>query len=705
MEMNGAPMEWGEVAGGPVVVIEDTMDDDEGEGEESLTDLATRVRELESMRVEDFQPETPTEKFSPTELQEDDNQVVSPLMKLKELVEKQSTVTSSAGESSMAMEVDKDEYNMIGSESQKLKQYIPDTLRMPWEKGFAGVVLTGKAGVLPLECLQEGGRSAKAMDIEVDVEVQQKEEVKLKTSHTTKDSVRLPWARAQAEERDKVLAGWMVVIAEAGKHSRGREMIENSGEEVLDDVFAKKENGTLQVRLSAMLLYVRWARAQGLRPFPLDEEVCYNYVDQLRRDGAPATRASSFRSALAFCKGTIQLLGVDEVLQSTRITGSAHRSFLTKRVLKQRDALTVHQVNILERVVCEDTFPVQDRIFAGHCLVCIYGRLRFGDSQGIQHEPVVEGGYFEGGTSTHKTDSIAGRACRVLPVVAPELGVTGVAWAAMLLKLRNVSGLRAMPGRPFLPTPVPGGGWSAAKLSTSEASVWLCEILKKYSLHPGQLSNVGAHSLKATALSWMAKAMVAEKIRRLMGYHVKPKDKTVLIYSRDALAAGLQILTKLVSDIHQLKFRPDAPRNQRFVGMEPGTGSDMQEPQGDEQDEDILPRPGDKWAMHEVPTPEKSSFRLVEADHSSSEDEESVNEGPESEDERTLEAVVRARLGPPKKSNAELYRHGITGTIHHGSSTEGKLACGRPISGVMIKLTEEVHALGSRCKVCEGYAR
>ena len=157
-------MDWGELAGVPVVVIEDTMDDDEGEGEESLTDLATRVRELESMRVEDFQPETPTEKFSPTELQEDDNQVVSPLMKLKELVEKQNTVTSSAGESSMAMEVDKDEYNMIGSESQKLKQYIPDTLRMPWEKGFAGVVLTGKAGVLPLECLQEGGRSAKAMD-------------------------------------------------------------------------------------------------------------------------------------------------------------------------------------------------------------------------------------------------------------------------------------------------------------------------------------------------------------------------------------------------------------------------------------------------------------------------------------------------------------------------------------------------------------
>ena len=96
---------------------------------------------------------------------------------------------------------------------------------------------------------------------------------------------------------------------------------------------------------------------------------------------------------------------------------------------------------------------------------------------------------------------------------------------------------------------------------------------------------------------------------------------------------------------------------------------------------------------------------LVEAEHSSSEDEETANEEPESEDERTLEAVVRARLGPPKRSNAEPNRHGITGTIHHGSSIEGKLACGRPISGVMFKLSEEVHALGSKCKVCEGYAR
>ena len=362
-------------------------------------------------------------------------------------------------------------------------------------------------------------------------------------------------------------------------------------------------------------------------------------------------------------------------------------------MLRQRDALTVHQVSILERVVCEQAFPLQDRIFAGHCLVCVYGRLRFGDSQGIQHEPQVDGGLVEGGTSTRKTDSIAGRACRILPVVAPEVGVTGTAWAVALLKLRDISG----PGRPFLPTPVPGGGWSSARLSTSEASVWLCEVLG-----PGQLSNVGAHSLKATTLSWTAKYMVPEKVRRLMGYHVKPKDKSVLVYSRDALATGLEALTRIIK---QGKFRLDAPRNQRFVGLDPMPCETQEGKQRDEQEEELLPDPEEKVQMHEVPTPEKTSYRLVSIEQTSSESEETVDKARESEDERDLEAVVHSRLGPLKKSNIDLYRRGMTGTIHHGSAVEGKLACGRPIFAVMFKLNDEVHGLGSRCKVCEGYIR
>ena len=603
MDVDEAPEEGDDGAGGPHYIPE------------SLSELADRVREVEAMRMGDKgeRSGSPTEMYSPhsTEAVEEKPMEVSPLLQLKRMVDSAQATSSSTATTTKEEEVSTDEFGMIKNEQQKLRKFIPEHLKMPWERGFAGVVLNQGGNILPLECLRESTRSAKAMDVEVDQPGKPPEPEKLMPSFVIKESGKLPWDRAQTEERDKVLTGWMVVIAEAGRHSRARNMIDTDGEGVLDDIFAKKKNGTLQVRLSALMLYIRWARAKGYSPFPLDEDQCYQYVDQLRRDGAPATRASSFRSALAFCKGTIDLDGVDDILRSTRIAGSAHQSFLTKRVLRQRDALTVHQVSILERVVCEQAFPLQDRIFAGHCLVCIYGRLRFGDSQGIQQEPQVDGGFLEGGTSTHKTDSISGRACRILPVVAPEVGVTGAAWAVALLKLRDISGLRGLPGRPFLPTPVLGGGWSSAKLSTSEASVWLCEVLKKYSLAPGQLSNVGAHSLKATTLSWMAKYMVPEKVRRLMGYHVKPKDKSVLVYSRDALATGLEALTRIIQDIQQGKFRPDAPRNRRFVGTDPAPAETQEDQQQDEQDEVLLPDPEDKVQMHEVPTPEKTSYRLV----------------------------------------------------------------------------------------------
>ena len=75
----------------------------------------------------------------------------------------------------------------------------------------------------------------------------------------------------------------------------------------MEDIFARKKSSILQVRLSAMMMYVRWTRSQAFEAFPLKEEQCYSYVDGLRKDGAPATRATSFRSALAFCKDTIQL--------------------------------------------------------------------------------------------------------------------------------------------------------------------------------------------------------------------------------------------------------------------------------------------------------------------------------------------------------------------------------------------------------------
>ena len=677
MEVEDSPLTMGDdTGGGPII-----LDDDEEQPQESLQELADRVREVTSMRSCDVRLKDPPASGSPTEVVDDsDVEMVfeSPLEALKKLAEqawpqKRVAIQESGGSA----------------------------------EDMIGLVLQADSQVMKAPCLSKEGNKAWAME---QVETKAKsgsskdEKLEIQASFKKSDRVRMPWDQAEVDDRQKVFAGWLVIIDEARKCCKAAEMIDQSGEEVLEDIFARKKNGTLQVRLSAMMMYVRWARSKGLVAFPLTEAQCYCYVDGLRRDGAPATRATSFRGALAFCKGTIQLEGVDEVLESTRIAGSSHRSYMTKRVLKQRDALTVNQVMTLEAVVAGREFPMRDRLFAGHCLLCVYGRLRMGDSQGIENEPQVFGGYLEGGTAIHKTDGLRGRARRVLPVVAPAVGVSGLAWAEEFLKLRHLAGLKAMPGMPFLPTPVVGGGWSRAKLATPEATVWLCEVLQKYS-GTSSLGNVGAHSLKATALSWMAKAMVHEKVRRLMGYHVKPKDKSVMIYSRDALAEGLETLTGIIERIRNLKFRPDAPRNQRWQHEEePGasTSSPGVVPD-DEGDEEVIPGGEPKLDMLEVPTPDKKMHRIVSLEDLSSESEETDEECGESA--RNLEAVLRAKIGPPKKANHDLYRHGLTGTLHHGSVTPGKLACGRAITPVMFKPEEVVYGLGSFCKVCQGYAK
>lgn len=162
--------------------------------------------------------------------------------------------------------------------------------------------------------------------------------------------------------------------------------------------------------------------------------------------------------------------------------------------------------------------------------MCVYGRLRYGDSQGIEQEPIIDGEFLEAGTSMHKTDSMVGRARRLLPVAAPAVGLTA-------------------------------------------SGIWLCEILQKYDLYKGDLTNVGARSMKATALSWLAKAAVPEKMRRMLGYHVKPKDKSLMIYSRDALAGPLGALCETVAQVASGKFRPDESRSGRWERAEHGDAS------------------------------------------------------------------------------------------------------------------------------------
>ena len=79
---------------------------------------------------------------------------------------------------------------------------------------------------------------------------------------------------------------------------------------------------------------------------------------------------------------------------------------------------------------------------------------------------------------------------------------------------------------------------------------------------------ISTHSLKATTLSWLAKAGVSEEKRRLLGYHVMPGTKTLLHYSRDALASPLRALSTVLGMIKDRQFFPDSSRSGYFLNPE-----------------------------------------------------------------------------------------------------------------------------------------
>ena len=87
------------------------------------------------------------------------------------------------------------------------------------------------------------------------------------------------------------------------------------------------------------------------------------------------------------------------------------------------------------------------------------------------------------------------------------------------------------------------------------------------------------HSCKATLLSWAAKAGMSRSTRRLLGAHADTRDRSMLEYSRDALAGPLKELEELLQKINDKVFSPDVTRSGRWAAQ--GQREDSEEA-GDE---------------------------------------------------------------------------------------------------------------------------
>lgn len=350
-------------------------------------------------------------------------------------------------------------------------------------------------------------------------------QIKLDRFNARRHLSEVSWVGAENKKHNLALQCWKVIVLDSTMHTGlGRTLakcIELGKDDeyvwqVVADAFAHKSTSTLKTRASSLLSFGRWRRAPGIGStggiFPVTEDIVYEYLCELRRMHAAPSKGKRFLEALGFAKG---LLGadVDSVITSARVRGVA-LGFVPVPS-KKKDPFTVEQLMVLEPIATHGAG--QEAIFAGYMCFITHCRLRWSDGQHCIGEPqldVHEGkGFVEAALYHHKTaQKKRTHVIRLLPVAGVVPGLTGLDWVRAWLDNRSKLGLKASMTQPTMPCPISGGGWSMQPLTSSEASIWLRELLHPWS--PTSVRNLATHSAKATILSWMSKANVSLSLRR-----------------------------------------------------------------------------------------------------------------------------------------------------------------------------------------------
>ncbi|CAE7412230.1 SEP2 [Symbiodinium sp. CCMP2592] len=388
------------------------------------------------------------------------------------------------------------------------------------------------------------------------------------------------WADHEDDRRTAALEMWRLIILTSGKGTRvGKNLAkmqqEGSSADAVDqclrDVFSAKSTSTLKARAASLAHYARWRASVGLDPavFPLDEAEAYLYVCFLRSEGAPRSRAPRFREAINFA-GAMLGADVSDASSSARIQGAANPQ-VQAVVVRKKVPLTVAQVRALEEFVLHSDNDLA-AVLAGYALYCLHGRLRWSDAQHTEAEPTLdvhEGkGFLNAQLYHHKTANRGSLARhRLLPVSCISPGLAEGSWAEAWLERRRRLGLRASRGVPMMPRPLCTGGFDSLPLDPSLGALWLREVLKE--CQPLDLDfkwgDIATHSLKATLLSYMAKAGAPENLRAIAGYHLRSANSSTLEYSRDTLAPALHFLECMFLTITSGLFAPDATRAGRWT--------------------------------------------------------------------------------------------------------------------------------------------
>ena len=371
------------------------------------------------------------------------------------------------------------------------------------------------------------------------------------------------------EERESMLQSalkrWLMVLTAFKRSSLIWSQLAAEPEDVgkltvLADVFRGKAPATLLKRVRAIEKICSYL---GPDVFPCSESTMYLFFQEQRRDGAPPSRLKSYLEALAFCLYTFGLEELRPVVASKRLHGCTIPDVPT--IAKQAAPLSVDELTTLHKLLQSETS--WNSVFAGAVLFAVYSRARWADSMHsgqlfLDRDQDGITRYVEAAVTVHKTMHSNIYRHKMLPLVAPSLGIVSEPWADRWFAVRKQLNIELPPKHAVMPAPSSEGLPTQRPLSASEAGAWLRKILYG---NKDQLEGkrVSAHSMKATMLSYAAKFGLDSETRLQLAYHVGG-FKMVHTYSRDAAAQPLLQLERVLAEIRSGSFQPDSTRSGRF---------------------------------------------------------------------------------------------------------------------------------------------
>ena len=211
---------------------------------------------------------------------------------------------------------------------------------------------------------------------------------------------------------------------------------------------------------------------------------------------------------------------------------------------------------------------------------------------------------------------------------------------------------------------------------------------------------ISSHSLKATTLSWTAKACVGPADQAVLGRHCSAYTETSAIYSRDNSIRAVAQLQSVILAIHEKKFLPDCERSCYFpkAGETGGEASAAADP--------VTKAEEDSWSLvgksEGSQGPPLIDLEVEVLEQSSDEASSSEGEAESEEGEPAPPKSMRHFLSP---ETATLFvKHRVSKLVHFKDGERGKpcktLSCGRTLNGNYQMVAEfGTFDLCKRCRI------